>query len=161
MQIIDNTPSSYAPALKETVRDLLACATAQRLKGIKTVFFETAAGATAATSRYSYQNGQATVHIELETIQRLASGFVPLEWRPWTLGRRAAHALSFALANHALRASRSDARLLEMEARRIQAELLKPWSERWIERIGVPSIVKRLVSRVVDRKLASITRKRP
>lgn len=157
MQIIDNTPESYAPLLKETLHELLDCAPAHLLKGIRLVSLEIGEAKPnepRVTTRYFYKDGQGTVQVELGSILRLAGGTVALEWRIWALGRRTAHALSFALANHALRASRPDPKLLEAEARRIQVELVKSWSERWIAKARIPSLLKRLLSRLVAHRLA-------
>lgn len=161
MQIIDNTPQSYAPLLKETLRELLDGAPAYRLKGIRLISFEIGEekpNKPRVTTRYFYKDGQGTVQVELGSILRLAGGTVALEWRIWALGRRAAHALSFALANHALRASRHDPKLIEAEARRIQVELVKSWSERWIAKAKIPSLVKRLLSRLVAHRIAVMAR---
>ena len=159
MQIVDNTPQSYAPLLKETFRELLDCTPAHRLKGIRLMFWEIGShrpDEPRVTTRYSWKDGQAVVHVELGSILRLGRGVVPLEWRLWVLGRRAAHALSFALANHALRHAEINKTLLAAEARRIQVELLKSWSDRWIARTGLPVVAKRLISGFVARRLAAI-----
>lgn len=161
MQIVDNTSESYAPLLKETLRELLAYASAQRLKGIRLVILEVGAERPNGkiTTRYTYKDGQGTVHVELGSILRLADGMMPLEWRVWALGRKAAHALSFALANHSLRGSRPDLKMIEDEARRIQLELLKSWSERWVAKVKVPSLLKGLLSRLVAHRLAVMARR--
>ncbi|UPT75488.1 MAG: hypothetical protein M0D55_07355 [Elusimicrobiota bacterium] len=155
MQIVDNTPQSYAPLLKVTLREMIDCAPAHRLKGIRLMFWEVGGDSPdnpRLTTRYSHKNGQAVVHVELASILRLAG----LEWRPWALGRRAAKALSFTLANHALHHAGANRTHLAGEARRIQVELLKTWSERLIARMGLPSFVKRLMSAFVARRLAAI-----
>lgn len=155
MQIVDHTPESFTPVLKDTLRELLDYTAAHRLKGIRQVVFEMGSedpGAL-ATTRYMYKDGQATIHVELGVILRQAGGPVPLEWRVWTVGRKAAHALSFALANHALRGARTTPKLIKEEAQRIQLELLKVWSERWIGRARIPSLLKGFLMRLVDRRL--------
>ena len=160
MQIIDNTPQSYAPLLKVTLRELIDCAPAHRLKGIRLMFWEIGddtSDESRVTTRYSHQNGQAVVHVELGAILRLTG----LEWRPWALGRRTAHALSFALANHALHHAGVNRTLLAAEARLIQVELMKSWSERWISRTGLPIFAKRLLSAFAARRLAAIAARRP
>jgi hypothetical protein len=159
MQIVDNTPQSYAPLLKVTLRELIDCAPAQHLKGIRLMFWEIGGDTSdesRVTTRYSHQNGQAVVHVELDAILRLTG----LEWRPWALGRRTAHALSFALANHAVHHGGVNRAHLATEARRIQVELLKSWSERLIARMTLPSFAKRLMSAFVARRLAAIAEKR-
>ena len=91
MQIIDNTPQSYAPLLKETLRELLDCAPSYRLKGIRLIYFEIGAekpNEPRVTTRYFYKDGQGTVQVELGSILRLAGGTVALEWRIWALGER-------------------------------------------------------------------------
>lgn len=161
MQIVDNTPQSYAPLLKETLRELLECAPPRRVKGIRLVVFEVGGSRpveAGVTTRYSYKDGQGVVHVELDAILRLAGGVVPLEWRIWRLGRRAAHALSAALANHALRGGRSNPGFIGAEARHIQLELMEAWSGRWIGRATLPSFVKRLLSRIVAYRLEAMAR---
>ena len=160
MQIIDNTPQSYAPLLKVTLRELIDCTPAHRLKGIRQMFWEIGGNnpdEPRLTTRYSHKNGQAVVHVELAAILRLTG----LEWRPWALGRRTAHALSFALANHALHHAGANRALLAAEARRIQVELMKSWSERVIARMGLPIFAKRLISAFVARRLTAMAAKRP
>lgn len=159
MQIIDHTPQSYAPLLKVTLRELIDCAPAHLLKGIRLMFWEVGGdnpNEPRLTTRYSHKNGQAVVHVELAAILRLTG----LEWRPWALGRRAAHALSFALANHALHHAGANRVLLAAEARLIQVELLKSWSERLITRMGLPIFAKRLISAFVARRLIAIAAKK-
>lgn len=159
MQIIDNTPQPYAPLLKVTLRELIDCIPAHRLKGIRLMFWEVGGenpNAPRLTTRYVHKNGQAVIHVELGAILRLTR----LEWRPWALGRRTAHALSFALANHALHHSGASHAALTDEALSIQIELMKSWSGRWIARTGLPAFARRLLTALVARRLAAMAARR-
>lgn len=157
MQIIDTTPPYYASLLKGMLRDLLSYTAPSRLKGIRMIVFEYGPDETAKTSRltsrYSHQDGQGVVHIHLAAINRLEKGLLAADWRPWALARRAIQAVSYPLANHAHRGG-GNASAIKAEARKIQGELLRAWSERWVQRRGMPSFLKRLVARLIEYRLS-------
>ena len=148
--------------LKETLRELLGCVPSGLIKGIRLVVFETGASGLkepGRTTRYLYKDGQATVHVELDSILRMAGGLA-LNWRVWNLGRRSAHALSFALAHHALRGRQYTSDDVKIEAGRIQLTLVRSWSQRWAERINLPAFAKRILLRLVGYRLAIMARNR-
>lgn len=162
--ILDQTPASYAPRLKTTLRELLAEIPPELLKGLRQVVFEKVPGAQIlqasgkVSSQYVQRDGAAVIHVYLDHVDRKAWRLVPLSWRPWTRARLLAEALSHALTRHRWRGKQQDPGLLRQEARRVQALLLRKWLARWIANQDLsPAIGKELLRRVCEYKIRRIS----
>lgn len=164
--ILDQTPTSYAPRLKATLRELLAEIPPELLKGLRQIIFERVPGPQIlqasgnVSSQYVQRDGAAVIHVYLDHVDRKAWRLVPLSWRPWTRARLLAEALSHALARHRWRGKQQDSGLLRQEARRVQALLLRRWLARWLESQALsPALGKDLLRRVCEYKIRRISGK--
>lgn len=162
--ILDQTPASYAPRLKATLRELLTEIPAELLKGLRQVVFERVPGTQIiqasgkVSSQYAHKDGTAVIHVYLDHVDRKAWRLVPLSWRPWTRARLLAEALSHALARHRWRGKQQDLGRLRDEARRLQALLLRRWLARWLESQALsPALGKDLLRRVCEHKIRRIS----
>lgn len=162
--ILDQTPASYAPRLKATLRELLAEIPPELLKGLRQVILERVPGpqilqaSRKVSSQYAYKDGTAVIHVYLDHVDRKTWRLVPLSWRPWTRARLLAEALSHALARHRWRGRQQDLGLLSQEARRVQVSLLRRWLARWVGRQAPgPAVGKDILRRVCEYKICRIS----
>ena len=162
--ILDQTPASYAPRLKATLRELLAAVPPELLKGLRQIIFERVPGpqilqaSGKVSSQYAHKDGTSVVHVYLDHVDRKAWRLIPLSWRPWTRARLLAEALSHALARHRWRGKQQDLGQLRDEARRVQALLLRRWLARWIASQDLsPAAGKDFLRRVCEYKIRRIS----
>lgn len=162
--ILDQTPASYAPRLKATLRELLAAIPPELLKGLRQVVFERVPGpqivnaSGKVSSQYVRRDGAAVIHVYLDHVDRKAWRLVPLSWRPWTRARLLAEALSHALARHRWRGRRQDLGLLSQEAKRLQVFVLRRWLARWVgSQASGPAVGKDILRRVCEYNIRRIS----
>ena len=82
--IVDETPASFAPALKATLCELLAQAPAELLTGVRKIILLTSVtdpvlhASGNVSSQYLYKDGAAIIHIYLANIDRKRWRLIPV-----------------------------------------------------------------------------------
>lgn len=158
--IVDETPASFAPALKATLCELLAQAPAELLTGVRKIILLTSVtdpkvlhASGNVSSQYLYKDGAAIIHIYLANIDRKRWRLIPLSWRPWSRARLLTGALSYPLAHQKSRGKPENRELLRNDARKIQALLLRRWVASWVERYPAGDRLKDLFRRYMEARI--------
>lgn len=163
--VLDETPAAFAPALKATLREILAQAPPELLKGIRKIILSTAVTdphvlrvSGQVSSQYIYRDGTAIIHLFLSHIDKKPWRIVPLSWRPWSRARLASAALSLPLAHQKYRGKAPGAEAVRLEARKIQVALLLRWAPFWMEKFPVESRLKELFRRFLEARIRRLLR---
>lgn len=161
--ILDETPAALHPALKETLRELLAIVPPDLLKGVRQIIImkevtdpRVLKASGKVSSQYLYKDGSAVIHLYLDHVDRKPRRLVPLSWRSWSRARVLVAALSYPLAHQRWHGKQRDEAALRNEARRIQVLLLRRWAAEWSARVGAGPRMKDLLRRYWDYRLRRV-----
>lgn len=132
--INDETRQSYPPALKKTLRDVLAHLPPDLVKGIHLIVVQDEIRDSAvlkqmpeALSQYIPKGSEPVVRLFMGNILRRYRRKWLIRWRPTTRARLIAQALSHALVYHKHGGAQLSGAVISQEAKKIQLVIFKHW----------------------------------